>query len=40
LRDELSVEPIRFEQGFVQVPQGPGLGITINPEVLERYRVA
>jgi D-galactarolactone cycloisomerase len=38
-RDELSVEPIRFEQGFVQLPRGPGLGITINPEVLEHYRV-
>ena len=40
LREELSREPIRFEDGVVRVPQGPGLGITINPEVLERYRVA
>lgn len=40
LRDELSREPIRLEEGFVRVPRGPGLGITIDPEVLERYRVA
>ncbi|HSD50352.1 MAG TPA: mandelate racemase/muconate lactonizing enzyme family protein [Candidatus Methylomirabilis sp.] len=40
LRDNLSTEPIRFEHGVVRVPQGPGLGISINPEVLERYRVA
>ncbi len=39
LRDDLSSEPIRFEDGVVWVPQGPGLGITINPEVLARYRV-
>ena len=25
---------------LVQAPAGPGLGITINPEVLARYRVA
>ncbi len=40
LRDELSLEPIPFEEGVVRIPQGPGLGITIDPEVLERYRVA
>lgn len=40
LRDELAREPIRFANGVVAVPQGPGLGITINPEVLERHRVA
>jgi len=40
LRDELSTEPIRFEHGIVRVPQAPGLGIAINQEVLERYRVA
>lgn len=40
LRDELSVEPIRLEDGLVRVPQGAGLGITINQEVLNQYRVA
>jgi D-galactarolactone cycloisomerase len=40
LRDELTREAIRFANGVVAVPQGPGLGITLNPVVLERHRVA
>ncbi|MBI2456283.1 MAG: mandelate racemase/muconate lactonizing enzyme family protein [candidate division NC10 bacterium] len=40
LRDELSTPPIEFREGRVWVPQGPGLGIEINPDVLGRYRVA
>ncbi len=39
-RDELSAVPITHEQGVVAVPQGPGLGIEINREILKRYRVA
>ena len=39
LRDELLVHNLRQEGGYLPVPQGPGLGIDINPEVLERYRV-
>jgi D-galactarolactone cycloisomerase len=39
LRDDLSTEPIRFQDGIVRVPQGPGLGITVNPDILQRYRV-
>jgi len=29
-----------FRDGEVQVPQGPGLGLDINEDALERYRVA
>jgi D-galactarolactone cycloisomerase len=39
-RDQLSTEPISHHAGAVAVPQGPGLGIEINREILERYRVA
>ncbi len=39
LRTELAREPIRAEDGSVPVPQGPGLGIEIDREVLERYAV-
>lgn len=39
-RDDLSVEPIVHEDGFVKVPTGPGLGIEINPDIIEKYRVA
>jgi L-rhamnonate dehydratase len=40
LRKDLLSEPIRVVQGYVQVPAKPGLGVTVNPEVVARYRVA
>lgn len=33
-------EPLRMENGFLVVPQGPGLGVEVNDAVIERYRVA
>ena len=38
-RDELSSADLTHKNGFVTVPNGPGLGIEINREVLERYKV-
>jgi D-galactarolactone cycloisomerase len=38
-RDELGVEPIVQKDGVVSVPTGPGLGIQIRKDVLEKYRV-
>ena len=40
LREELSTVPIGLEGDRVPVPQGPGLGISIDEKVLARYRVA
>lgn len=40
LREELLVTPLRREGSYLHVPPGPGLGIEINPEVIEKYRVA
>ena len=37
LRTELAKEPIRHKDGVVAVPQGPGLGIEINRELLKKY---
>ena len=37
LRTELAREPIRHSGGIVAVPQGPGLGIEIDREVLQKY---
>jgi D-galactarolactone cycloisomerase len=37
LRTDLAKEPIRAIDGYVPVPQSPGLGIEINRDVLERY---
>ena len=38
-RDELTSADLTHKGGFVTVPNGPGLGIEINREVLERYKV-
>ena len=39
-RDELSSAKLTHEGGRVRVPTGPGLGIDINRDVLQRYKVA
>ena len=39
LRTELAAEPIRAVDGEVEVPQGPGLGIEIDRDLLERYSI-
>jgi len=40
LREELIREPIRIDsESCVRMPQGPGLGIEINEEVVKKYRV-
>lgn len=40
LRDDLLVEPFVLEDGHVAVPTGPGLGVEVNMDVVERYRTA
>ena len=35
----LFTEPLRFEDGFVALPEGPGLGIEIDPAGLEAHRL-
>jgi D-galactarolactone cycloisomerase len=37
LRDELLINNIGIENGKVKVPQGPGLGVDINLEVMKKY---
>ncbi len=39
LRNELTHERLELVDGYVHVPDAPGLGITINEDVLERYGV-
>jgi L-alanine-DL-glutamate epimerase-like enolase superfamily enzyme len=39
IRKELLVNPFRQKNGFVDVPQTPGLGIELNPEVIKKYGV-
>jgi D-galactarolactone cycloisomerase len=39
LRDDLLVENFRLEEGHLVVPQGPGLGVTVDEDVLRHYQV-
>jgi len=36
----LAAAPLVHRNGWVDVPTGPGLGIEINRDILDRYRVA
>jgi len=37
---ELCANPISLKNGFIDVPQGPGLGVEIEERTIQRYRVA
>ena len=39
IRDHLITEPFRLDNGFVSVPTGPGLGITIDETMLNTFRI-
>jgi D-galactarolactone cycloisomerase len=39
LRDELLTVPLRAIEGHVAVPDKPGLGIELDPDVVRRYRI-
>ncbi len=38
-RDGLAVEPLRMQDGFMEVPTKPGLGIEVDEEVVKQYAV-
>ncbi|HXE11656.1 MAG TPA: mandelate racemase/muconate lactonizing enzyme family protein [Bryobacteraceae bacterium] len=40
LSREMVRNPLRLEDGYLSVPEGPGLGVEINEETLKRYRVS
>ena len=40
LRDHLLARPLRPVAGQIQVPDGPGLGIELDPEAVQRFKVA
>lgn len=39
MRDELGMQQIRMENGVVRVPDKPGLGIELNEDVLNKYKI-
>ena len=39
LRDELVNEPLQMKGSRIVIPQRPGLGVTLNQQVLQRFKV-
>jgi len=39
LMEELLVEPLKFKNGYLELPTKPGLGIEINEKFLEKHRI-
>lgn len=37
--DDLIVDPIQFEEGYAIVPQTPGLGVTLDEDAIQKYKV-
>jgi L-alanine-DL-glutamate epimerase-like enolase superfamily enzyme len=40
LSRQIARNPLTLEDGFLRVPEGPGLGVEVNEEVIDRYRIA
>ena len=40
LRNELTHERVQAVDGVISVPDAPGLGVTLNEDVVQRYLVA
>jgi len=40
MRHELTMEKLQAREGWITVPEGPGLGVTLNEEFIKRYLVA
>lgn len=40
IRNELCQETVQAENGMISVPDGPGLGVTLNEDVVSRFLVA
>ncbi len=39
LRDELLIEPLKYENGFITFPKGiPGLGVNLTDELIEKFK--
>lgn len=37
LREEVLLEPLKIEGGYAEVPQGPGLGVELDEEIISRF---
>ena len=39
LREELVMMPIKFQNGYTNVPEKPGLGLELNEEIVKKYTI-
>jgi L-rhamnonate dehydratase len=39
LSRDIARNPLRLEDGYLRVPQEPGLGVEVDETVIERYRL-
>lgn len=39
LEDDLMLEPFEMQSGFFEVPTEPGLGVSLDEDAIEKYRV-
>ena len=39
IRKELLINPFKQKDGFVEVPQGPGLGVELNTDIIKKYGI-
>jgi L-alanine-DL-glutamate epimerase-like enolase superfamily enzyme len=37
--DDLVKEPFTMKEGFYDIPETPGLGVTLDDDAIDRYRV-
>ena len=40
IRNQLTLETVQASDGWVEIPDGPGLGVTLNEEIVSRLLVA
>jgi muconate cycloisomerase len=40
IEEDIITIPFPVKNGQVHVPKGPGLGVSVNTDLLEKYRVA
>ena len=40
LRHELTVEKVQSVDGYIEVPDRPGLGVTLNEDFVRKYLIA
>ena len=40
MEDDLIEEPIDYSNGMIQIPDGPGWGVTLDEKALKKYATA